>query len=95
MSHPAQSFLSNVKENLPKHLGVVMAVLMAAFSLASSYAAKNTHVEDVQKDQERRLEVLEKESANRRELDEVKKTVERIENKLDRFRDEELRFHRK
>lgn len=89
------SFLSNIRENLPKHLGVVMAVLMAAFSLASSYAAKNTHVEDVQKDQERRLEVLEKESANRRELDEVKKTVDRIENKLDRFRDEELRFHRK
>ena len=88
------SFLSHIKENLPKHFGVFMAVLMAAFSLASSYASKNTHVEDVQKDQERRLVILEQESANRRELDEVKKTVDRIENKLDKLRDEELRFHR-
>src|SRR5947209_13306493 len=74
MPHPDHSVLSTSKENLPRHLGVVMAVMMAAFSLASSYASKNTQVEDVQKDQERRLELLEKDTANRRELDDVKKT---------------------
>ena len=74
---------------------MLVAVLMAAFSLASSYASKNTHAEDTQKDHERRLELLEKDSANRRELDEVKKTVDRIETKLDKFREEEFRFHRR
>ena len=93
MSH--HSVLSAIKENLSRQLGVVFAVIMATLSLASSYASKNTHVEDVQKDQQRRLEILEKESANRRELDEVKKTVDRIEIKLDKFREEQLHFHRK
>jgi peptidoglycan hydrolase CwlO-like protein len=87
------TFITAIKENLPKQFGVVAAVIMAGFSLASNYASNNTHLQDLQKDQERRIELLEKDSATRREMDEVKKTVDRIESKLDHYREEELKYH--
>ena len=66
---------------------------MAGFSFVNQYSSHNTRVEDLQKDQERRLELLEKDAVTRREVDAVKSAVDRIENKLDSYRDEEALYH--
>jgi hypothetical protein len=82
-----------MKTNLP---GIVSAVLSGIFFLGTwlvNSGGKSQHNLDVQADQERRLELLEKDTATRREVDAVKQTVDRIENKLDAYREEELKYH--
>ena len=68
-------------------------------TLLVNISSENTHMRDVQIQQERRLDAIEAEIKNdlatRREVSEVKATTERIENKLDRYRDEELKYHRR
>jgi len=93
MSNGSQNVIDSLKEGLSGKLGIVLAIVMAGLSFVNQYSSRNTHVEDLQKDQERRLELLEKDAVTRREVDAVKATVDRIENKLDSYRDEELLYH--
>ena|SRR5437899_1757023 len=93
MSNGSQNVMDFLKENLSSKLGIVLAMVMASLSFVNQYSSHNTRVEDMQKDQERRLELLEKDAVTRREVDAVKAAVDRIENKLDSYRDEEVLYH--
>jgi len=85
--------MGSLKEGLSGKLGVALVIIMAGLSFVNQYSSHNAHIEDLQKDLERRLELLEKDAVTRREVDAVKATVDRIENKLDSYRDEELQYH--
>jgi multidrug resistance efflux pump len=93
MSDISQNISDFLKENLSSKLGIILAIVMAGLSFVNQYSSRNTRIEDLQKDQERRLELLEKDAVTRREVDAVKATVDRIENKLDSYRDEEVVYH--
>ena len=93
MSDSSQSVIDFLKENISSKLGIILAMVMAGLSFVNQYSSHNAHIEDLQKDLERRLELLEKDAVTRREVDAVKATVDRIENKLDSYRDEELQYH--
>jgi preprotein translocase subunit SecG len=89
----SQTFLDSIKGHLPSYLSAVFTGIFFVMTLVFNYSSRNTRMEDVQRDQERRLELLEKDSATRREVEAVKQTVDRIEDKLDSYRGEELKFH--
>ncbi len=93
MSDGFQNVMGSLKEGLSGKLGVALAIIMAGLSFVNQYSSHNTRIEDLQKDLERRLELLEKDAVTRREVDAVKTTVDRIENKLDSYRGEELQYH--
>jgi len=93
MSEISQNLIDFLKENLSSKLGIILAMVMAGLSFVNQYSSRNTRIDDLQKDQERRLELLEKDAVTRREVDAVKATVDRIENKLDSYRDEEVVYH--
>jgi multidrug resistance efflux pump len=93
MSEISQNVIDFLKENLSSKLGIILAMVMAGLSFVNQYSSRNTRTDDLQKDQERRLELLEKDAVTRREVDAVKATVDRIENKLDSYRDEEVVYH--
>jgi multidrug resistance efflux pump len=93
MSEGSQNVIDFLKENLSSKLGIILAIVMAGLSFVNQYSSRNTRIDDLQKDQERRLELLERDAVTRREVDAVKVTVDRIENKLDSYRDEELVYH--
>ncbi len=93
MSEISQNLIDFLKENLSSKLGIILAIVMAGLSFVNQYSSRNTRIDDLQKDQERRLELLEKDAVTRREVDAVKATVDRIENKLDSYRDEEVVYH--
>jgi len=93
MSDGFQNIMGSLKEGLSGKLGVALVIIMAGLSFVNQYSSHNAHIEDLQKDLERRLELLEKDAVTRREVDAVKATVDRIENKLDSYRDEELQYH--
>lgn len=89
---------TNLLEHLKPHVGGLLSfagtTIMAAVVWFGSYKSHSQHTQDIEQDHERRLELLENSSATHRELDEVKRTVDRIENKLDRYRDEaEIQIH--
>ena len=93
MSEISHNVIDFLKENLSSKLGIILAMVMAGLSFVNQYSSRNTRIDDLQKDQERRLELLEKDAVTRREVDAVKATVDRIENKLDSYRDEEVVYH--
>ena len=86
-------WLHPVKGHLHSYLSLALTILLFSATLISNYSSRRTHSEDVQRDLERRLALLEKDAATRREVEEVKKTVDRIENKLDTYREQEIRLH--
>ena len=91
----SSSFLESLKGHLPSYLSAVFTGIFFVMTLVFNYSSRNTRMEDVQRDQERRLELLEKDSATRREVESVKQTVDRIEDKLDSYRGEELKYHKR
>jgi hypothetical protein len=78
-------------------IGVVVAVLTLLWSSISAYVGSNTHLIDIQAQQEKRISDLEAQVRNdlatRREIEELRSEntarFDRVENKLDR----ELEFH--
>lgn len=88
--------LHSIKERSGK-IGVLVAVLTLAWSSISSYVEGNTHLQDVQSQQEKRISDLEAQVKNdlatRREIQDLKAETtarfDRVENKLD----QELEFH--
>jgi hypothetical protein len=95
MSHPSST--GTLFDHLRPHVGGLLSfvgtMVMAAVVWFGGYKSSSQHAQDVAQDHERRLELLENSSATRREMDEVKHTVDRIENKLDHYRDQEEKYH--
>lgn len=95
MTH-MDKFLNSLKERSGK-IGILIAVLTLAWSSISGYVESNTHFEDIQAQQEKRIADLEGEVRNdlatRREIQDLKAEtgarLDRIENLLVR----ELEFH--
>lgn len=65
----------------PSLIGVAIAILIALFSLASNYGGQSARAAA----NEQRIQKLEDNTITRREMDDVKRSLERIENKLDRM----------
>ena len=86
-----QKFLSTLKEKSGR-IGILIAVLTLAWSSISGYVQSNTHLQDVQAQQEKRLLDLEgqvrNDLATRREIEELKADTGR---RLDRIEDLLLR----
>ena len=82
-----QSILEIVKDRLPKHVSLLLSIAFFVSTLLVNVSASKTHFADIQTEQGKRITALEDEIRNdlatRREVDDVKTTVERIENKLD------------
>ena len=72
---------------LPKNPSTILSASFFVATLLVNYGASRTHISDVQAQQEKRLDAIEAQIKNdlatRREVDEVKATVNRIEDKLD------------
>ena len=87
-------FLEAVKGFLPKSWSVILSGAFFIGTMLVGFASNKTHIADVQSQQEKRLTALEdavkNDLATRREVDDVKATVNRIEDKLD----QELQYHR-
>lgn len=79
--------LQGLREKLPKSASVLLSALFFVATVLVNYGASRTHISDVQAQQEKRLDNIEAQIRNdlatRREVDEVKSTVNRIEDKLD------------
>ena len=83
--------LHSLKENSGK-IGMALAVLTLAWSSISAYVGSNTHLQDVQAQQEKRIADLESQVRNdlatRREIQEFKADTisrfDRVENLLNR-----------
>lgn len=79
--------LQSLREKLPKSASALLSALFFVATVLVNYGASRTHISDVQAQQEKRLDNIEAQIRNdlatRREVDEVKSTVNRIENKLD------------
>src|SRR5262244_1143016 len=73
---------------VPKNTSTILSATFFVATLLVNYGASRTHISDVQAQQEKRLDSIEAQIKNdlatRREVDEVKSTVNRIEDKLDR-----------
>ena len=80
--------LETLKARLPKSASALISALFFAATVLVNYGASRTHISDVQAQQEKRLDNIEAQIRNdlatRREVDEVKSTVDRIEDKIDR-----------
>jgi hypothetical protein len=81
-------FLEALKGRWPKTASAVLSALFFVATVLVNYSASRTHVSDVLAQQEKRLDNIEAQIRNdlatRREVDEVKAVVGRIEDKLDR-----------
>jgi hypothetical protein len=86
-----QRFFSTLKEKSGR-IGILIALLTLAWSSISGYVQSNTHLQDVQMQQEKRLADLESQVRNdlatRREIEELKADTGR---RLDRIEDLLLR----
>src|SRR5215831_8388669 len=73
---------------IPRNTSTILSAAFFVATLLVNYGASRTHISDVQAQQEKRLDSIEAQIKNdlatRREVDEVKSTVNRIEDKLDR-----------
>ena len=73
---------------IPKNTSTILSAAFFVATLLVNYGASRTHISDVQAQQEKRLDSIEAQIKNdlatRREVDEVKTTVYRIEDKIDR-----------
>jgi hypothetical protein len=75
------------KDKLPKHVSLILSALFFIGTLLTNAAIQKTHYADQLLEQGTRITALEQivknDLATRREVDEVKATVIRIEDKLD------------
>jgi len=82
-----QTLLELVKDRLPRHVSLLLSVAFFAATMIVNVTSQKTHAADIQSEQGKRISALEDEIRNdlatRREVNDVKITVERIENKLD------------
>jgi len=82
-----QSILEIIKDRLPKHVSLLLSVAFFVATFVVNVTSAKTHFADIQTEQGKRISALEDEIRNdlatRREVNDVKTTVERIENKLD------------
>ena len=87
MANGESQILETLKARLPKSAAALLSALFFVATVLVNYGASRTHISDVQAQQEKRLEQLEhkvdEDLATRREVDDVKATVNRIEDKLD------------
>jgi len=83
----AQSMLDVIKDRLPKHASLLLSIAFFVSTLIVNATSAKTHFADIQADQGKRISALEDEIRNdlatRREVDDIKASVGRIENKLD------------
>ena len=56
MSDSSHNIIEFLKENISHKLGIILALAMAGLSFVNQYSSHSTRMEDLQKDQERRLE---------------------------------------
>lgn len=74
---------------LPKNTSAILSALFFVSTLLVNYGASRTHIADVQAQQEKRLDTIESQIKNdlatRREVDDIKATVHRVEDKIDRI----------
>jgi Tfp pilus assembly protein PilN len=91
MANGDSHILETLKARLPKSASAVLSALFFIATVLVNYGASRTHISDVQAQQEKRLDNIEAQIRNdlatRREVDEVKSTVDRIEDKLDSLGD--------
>lgn len=91
MANGDSHILETLKARLPKSASALLSALFFAATVLVNYGASRTHISDVQAQQEKRLDNIEAQIRNdlatRREVDEVKSTVDRIEDKLDNLGD--------
>ena len=77
---------------VPKNTSTILSAAFFVATLLVNYGASRTHISDVQAQQEKRLDSIEAQIKNdwatRREVDEVKTTVDRIEDKVDAIREQ-------
>lgn len=82
-----QTLFAAVKDRLPKHVSLILSVLFFIGTMFVNVAVQKTHYADQLLDQGARITALESivknDLATRREVDEVKATVIRIETKID------------
>src|SRR5215469_16360611 len=83
----AQDLAPKLFKLVPKSTSTILSAMFFVATLLVNYGASRTHISDVQAQQEKRLDSIEvqikNDLATRREVDEVKSTVNRIEDKLD------------
>src|SRR5215469_7371676 len=86
----ANELTDKIMKFIPKNTSTILSASFFVATLLVNYGASRTHISDVQAQQEKRLDNIEAQIKNdlatRREVDEVKTTVNRIEDKLDQFR---------
>ncbi|HEY6250750.1 MAG TPA: hypothetical protein VI685_12385 [Candidatus Angelobacter sp.] len=84
----AQDLTEKILKLIPKSTSTILSAMFFVATLLVNYGASRTHISDVQAQQEKRLDSIEAQIKNdlatRREVDEVKSTVNRIEDKLDK-----------
>jgi len=82
-----QTLFDAFKDRLPKHISVIVSALFFVATLLTNVAVQKTRYADQLQEQGARITALESiiknDVATRREVDEVKATVIRIEDKLD------------
>jgi len=82
-----QPLFDALKDRLPKHVSLILSALFFVGTLLINVSVQKTHYADQLQDQGSRIAALEQivknDLATRREVDEVKATVIRIEDKLD------------
>jgi hypothetical protein len=90
MPNGESHILETLRARLPKNASALLSALFFVATVLVNYGASRTHISDVQAQQEKRLDNIEaqirSDLATRREVDEVKSTVNRIEDKLDHIR---------
>jgi len=83
----ASELTDKIVKFIPKSTSTILSATFFVATLLVNYGASRTHISDVQAQQEKRLDAIEAQIKNdlatRREVDEVKATVNRIEDKLD------------
>lgn len=89
--------LLGLKPHLPAVASAFFSALFFIATLIFNYSGKSQHMQDVQADQERRLELLEKDQVTRREVDlmrqEMKDDFADVKAQVQAYRDEELKYH--
>ena len=84
----AHELTEKILKLIPRNTSTLLSAMFFVATLLVNYGASRTHISDVQAQQEKRLDAIEAQIKNdlatRREVDEVKFTVNRIEDKLDR-----------
>jgi hypothetical protein len=82
-----QGLFAAVSDKLPKHWSLILSSVLAVATIGGNYAIQKTHLADQLAEQGQRISDLESvvknDLATRREVDEVKATTIRIEDKLD------------